>query len=308
MKNPTRDTPRSSNILTGNLLAFFFDEVGVGTAGNVTINADHLQMTGANIVTDVTDFVNFGGKSGGITITGHDITLDGSSFSSTGGVGSGNITISADQLIATTSGIQAITTSGPGGEVRITGNVIELRLGTTIASTTNGDGNAGPIIINATDHLGILESLELGPNAQVSGLFTNSFGDVGGSHGNAGDVVITTPRLQLTGGSRIDTSTASSGHGGNITINANSITMSGETVGLAGDTLFNLGSSQSSGIYSRTIGGNCIGLCGNAGNISITAGSLTTGSGAQINSGSSSNGQGGDISITASNTIALSGT
>ena len=166
------------------------------------------------------------------------------------------------------------------------------------------DGDAGPIIISASDHVAFLES---SPGGRPGGIFNNSFGDRG-SLGNAGDVVITTPNLQLTGGTRINTTTASSGRGGNVTINADSISMSGENSGFEIEPLFNLGTTQSSGIFTSTIGGNCTGPCGNAGNISITTGSLIMGSGAQINSGTSSSGQGGNITITAANTIGMSGT
>ena len=145
------------------------------------------------------------------------------------------------------------------------------------------------------------------PGGRPSGIFNNSLGLIG-SLGNAGDVVITTPSLQLIGGSRINTTTASSGRGGNVTINANSISMSGENSGFETEPLFNLGTTQSSGIYTRTIGGNCTGPCGNAGDITIQTGSLSLGSGSQINSGTTSSGRGGNITINASDTIGISGT
>ena len=75
--------------------------------------------------------------------------------------------------------------------------------------------------------------------------------------------------------------------------------MNGEISGVNTEPLFNLGSTQGSGIYTRTIGGNCSGPCGNAGNISINTGSLSMGTGSQINSGTSGSGQGGNIAITA---------
>ncbi|HSB43915.1 MAG TPA: filamentous hemagglutinin N-terminal domain-containing protein, partial [Nitrospira sp.] len=291
-------------INTGNLFAFFLGEGGAGTAGNVTITADKLQMNFSQIVTDSNDFVTPIGTSGDITIAAREVNLFGTGLSTTAYDHSGNIRITADQFIATESQIQAITTFRSGGEIRITGNVIEFREGSNIASSTMADGDAGPIIISASDHVAFLES---SPGGRPGGIFNNSFGDRG-SLGNAGDVVITTPNLQLTGGARINTTTASSGRGGNVTINADSISMSGENSGFEIESLFNLGTTQSSGIYTRTIGGNCIGPCGNAGNISITTGSLTMGNGAQINSGTSSSGQGGNITINAANTIGMSGT
>jgi large exoprotein involved in heme utilization and adhesion len=262
-------------------------------------------MTLSQIVTDSNDFVHPTGRSGDITITAPDLRFDASGLSTTGNERSGAITISADQLVATETQIQAITNLTQGGDIKITGKAIEFINGSNIASSTMGDGNAGPIIITATDHLGFLES---SPGGRPSGIFNNSFG-LNGSLGKAGDVLITTPSLQLTGGSRINTTTATSGGGGNVTIYAsNSISMSGENSGFEVEPLFNLGTIQSSGIYTRTIGGNCIGQCGNAGNVSINTGSLSIGTGSQINSGTSSSGQGGVISVNAGNTISISGT
>src|SRR5262249_37512766 len=147
-----------------------------------------------------------------------------------------------------------------------------------------------------TDHLSLTRA---NGSDRPSGIFSNSFGNLG-TQGNAGDVVITTPRLDMTGGARIDTTTATSGHGGNVTINTTGpITMSGETRSFSPEPLFSLGKVQSSGIYTRTIGGHCVGPCGNAGNISINTGSLSMGTGSQINSGTSSSGQGGPITINA---------
>ncbi len=177
--------------------------------------------------------------------------------------------------------------------------------GSSVVSSTGGDGDAGSIHITATDHLGLLRA---SASDRPSGIFSNSFGSFG-SAGNAGDIVINTPKLEMTGGSRINTTTATSGHGGNVTINATDlISMSGETGSFAPEPLFSLGGIQPSGIFTRTIGGKCSGPCGDAGNISITTGSLTLNTGGQINSGTSTSGHGGEITIHATDTISLSGT
>jgi large exoprotein involved in heme utilization and adhesion len=75
------------------------------------------------------------------------------------------------------------------------------------------------------------------------------------------------------------------------------------------EPIFTVGSIKPSGILTTTVGNeNCSGLCGNAGHISVTAGSLTMGSGAQIDSGTNNTGHGGDILINATNTVSISGT
>jgi filamentous hemagglutinin family protein len=289
---------------TGNVFAFFLDEGGAGTSGNVKITADRINMALSQILTDSTDLLTPIGTSGDITITAQELSLEASGLSTTGNHRSGAVTITSDQFIATGSGIQASTNGGPGGVIRIDGHVIEFKEGSHIASSTIGDGHAGPIIITASDRVSFLQS---SPGRRPGGMFNNSFGD-NGSLGNAGDITITTPRLEMTGGTRINTTTATSGRGGNVMINSNWLSMSGEHGGFESEPLFNLGTIQSSGLYTRTIGGNCIGPCGNAGNVFINTTTLSMGTGAQINSGTSSSGQGGTIAIDAANSISMSGT
>jgi large exoprotein involved in heme utilization and adhesion len=112
----------------------------------------------------------------------------------------------------------------------------------------------------------------------------------------------------MTGGSQINTVTLTSGSGGNVTINSNSISISGE-FSSAPDPIGGIGTIHPGGIFTQTLGSEfCAGSCGGAGRVSITTGSLAMGSGAQINTGTSGTQPGGDISIHAMNNISLSGT
>jgi filamentous hemagglutinin family protein len=294
----------AASISTGNSVALQLGEEATGSGGNVTISADSLQFSLAHIVTSAFSPPDPIGEAGNITVTAKDINLDFSLFESAGSGRGGAITIHADQLLASESQIVAFTGPLPGGDVAITAKAIDLTVGSSVVSTTSGDGDAGSIIITATDHLGLIRG---SPFDRPSGIFSNSLG-IDGTLGHAGDILITTPRLEMTGGGRINTTTATSGRGGNVTIHTtDSISMSGETGGFSPEPLFSLGTIQPSGVFTLSIGGNCTGLCGNAGNVSIATETLTVGSGAQINSGTSSTGRGGDIAINA-NTISISGT
>ena len=94
-----------------------------------------------------------------------------------------------------------------------------------------------------------------------------------------------------------------------MTINASVIEMSGEFPFPDIGGFFGITNIHPSGIFTQTVGSEfCWSVCGNAGNINITTGALTMGSGSQINSGTTNSGQGGTITIQASNHIALSGT
>lgn len=299
-------TDSLGGITTGNFIANLLDIDSTGSAGNVTISADSLKLAFSQIETDAFSYANGTGRSGNITVTSEQIDLTNSAITSAGHEHGGAITISTDQLMATNSQIIVQSNLADGGPVNISGRAIELSSGSSVVSSTGGDGHAGAITIIATDHLGLLRA---SPGDRPSGIFSNSFGTYG-NLGNAGDVLITTPRLEMTGGARINTTTATSGHGGNVLINAStSVSMSGETSGFfRPEPLFSLGTIQPSGIFTRTIGGNCSGACGEAGNVSIATGTLTLNNGGQINSGTNSTGGGGSITINASNTVSLSGT
>jgi large exoprotein involved in heme utilization and adhesion len=109
-------------------------------------------------------------------------------------------------------------------------------------------------------------------------------------------------------GGIINTTTRNSGNSGDVSISAHSIAMSGERIEELPSSVLELGSTRGSGIYTRTVGSDlCTGLCGNAGNITIVTDSLTLDSGGTINSGTTNNGSGGNITINATNLISVSG-
>jgi filamentous hemagglutinin family protein len=302
-------TANDTAINSGNTLALQLGEDSTGSAGNISISAESLQFLNVGVVADAFSlFADKVGVSGNITITVPSINLDHSFVTTLGGERGGALVINTDHLTANGTQLAAQTFLLPGGGISINGSVIELADGSFIVSSTGGDGSAGPINITATDHLTLSRVSPTDPNGLfISGIFSNSFGSIS-NLGNAGDITITTPRLEMTGGSRINTSTATTGRGGSVSINSQTITMSGEAGDQQPEPLFNLGVTQPSGIFTLSVGGQCSVVCGNAGNISINTGSLTMGSGSQINSGTNSSGQGGNITITAENSIAMSGT
>ena len=297
-----------SSVDTGDFIAQQTNQHSPGDGGNVIITADTFHMTNSVIATDSTG----GGKAGGLTISAHDVRIKEFSLLQQIGInGTGEFIINAtDLLMSDSAQIISATALAPGGGVSITANTVELKNGSTIQSQTFGDGPAGDIRITATDHFTLSDD-SASPGAQLrpSGLFTNSLGGLG-NLGIAGAITVTTPMFVMTDGARIDTTTQTKGHGGDVTITtANSISISGERPTPVDETeLFGLGSSRPSGIFTRTVGSDlCAGRCGDAGRITITTGSLNLGDGAQINSGTSSTGHGSDITIHVSDNISLSG-
>jgi len=304
-----------ADISTGDWTALNLD-FALGSGGNLTITADTVQLTNSFLVTD--GFFN--GKAGDIDISARDIQLnDLSELRVSEWGGGGAIHITADRFFMDSSTINGETVEGvgigvPWEGVTIAANRVEFRNGSQIQQQTFGDGAAGNIRITATDHMIVSDDpTAVGTLGRPGGLFTNSFGDIGlGDQGPAGNIFINTSRIEMSGGARIDSTTQSSGRGGDVTIMAtNGVSLMGARPLFKFEEVDSvLGSTRPSGIFSRTVGSegvSCTGGCGDAGNISISTGSLTVTDGAAINSGTTSSGQGGSIYVNASTNISIAG-
>lgn len=292
-----------AQIGTGDFVAVYSFADAVGSGGNLTINADSLNLTNSFLVTD--SF--FGGRGGDLTISGRDVQVNEfSALSATGFLKGGTLRINADHLFVDSSQMEAFAGPEGGGAIIFNGKVGQFTNGTTIQSGTGSTGNAGNITFTASERLVFADStdLDLAP-IRPSGLFTTSIF----STGNAGEITVNTPVLELIGGARFDTTTRTLGDGGRITVNADTISISGERpLPIFEGPLFGLATSLASGIYARTAQSRfCGGGCGNAGPISITTGSLNLNQGGRIDSNTTSAGRGGDIGITA-NQISIAGT
>jgi len=288
----------------------FLSENPSGPAGNVTVIADQVDFQGTQIWT--TSFLN--NKAGNITINGGDITFrDFGGLNATGVTQSGDININANHLLVSSSAslesnsLSDAMESAPPGGISLMANVIELKEGGFLNTLTIGNSDAGPIQLVATESISLSGSEPL--TDRPSGIFSSSLG-FSGPHGNAGNVFISTPKLEINDGARIITATGSQGVGGDITINAESMTIKGQQFEESNEFIFGLGHPLASSISTSTLGdpASCGGICGNAGKITINTGSFMLENGAQIDSGTSSTGQGNTITLNASENISISGT
>jgi filamentous hemagglutinin family protein len=286
---------------------------GQGNAGKVTINAsetisatgEDLEGSGSGIVSAVaTDAV---GNGGGIEITTANLTLsDGGTVSaSTFGQGNaGKVTVNASDTISVTGeNSQGIGTGilntveanavGNAGGIDITTGNLSLSNGTTIDSSTLGQGDAGKITINASDTISVT-----GEDAQgfVSGIFStvdNTFSTVDtNAESQAGGIEITTANLTLSNGGTVSASTFGQGDAGTITINARN------TISVSGENSQGIGS----GIFSTLNSGK-----GNAGEIEITTATLTLSDGGKVNASTFGQGNAGKVTVNASDTILATG-
>ena len=184
----------------------------------------------------------------------------------------------------------ATFSTGEAGTIAIDTPALVLRDGAILSSTTFGGKKAGGIDINA-------ESVELLGSGLVAGTFNSD------SEASGGDIKIDTDKLSLQDGGRILTTTFSQGKGGNVDVTAS------ESV--------ELGLTPAGAILPTTINTSSVFGTGGAGQVTIKTATLIVQDGAQIvtTSGSDSlpetikqGGAGGNIKVTASESVEISGT
>ncbi|MEH1856442.1 MAG: filamentous hemagglutinin N-terminal domain-containing protein [Nostoc sp.] len=192
-----------------------------------------------------------------------------------------------------------LDTSGKGGgNIHLQGQRVLVTDGSQILALTLGAQPGGNLTVNAS------ESVELGINAFLS---TGSF-----DTGNSGDINITTRKLIVRDGAQVLMFNVGSGLAGQLTINA-----SDSVELIAGIPISPLPDGSdliSSGLFSATYGAE------NAGSIIINTGKLRIEGGAAISTSSEgilgrfsnqftpSTGNGGDLTVNASESVELMGT
>jgi filamentous hemagglutinin family protein len=245
--------------LTLNEFSFILADNQVqGDAGDITINArDSISLNGRlSLIISSIPPENVMGNAGNINISAPLLSLSNFSLISSnirrGAIGrAGDISIDVETLQITDGAvIDALTENNfQGGDITINANQLDLSNGGKIVTSGEGGGNAGSINLNVTDDIilnndnpptdspffeAILQDLAL-----ETGLFANT---VEGSTGNGGSIVVEANSIQFENGS-ISAAT-SSGQGGNVTLNVE------ELVSLSNNSLI----SAESGSFGN--GGN----------------------------------------------------
>ena len=192
-----------------------------------------------------------------------------------------------------------VDTSGKGGgNIHLQGQRVLVTDGSLISALTLGAQPGGNLTVNAS------ESVELGLNAF---LYTGTY-----NTGNSGDINITTKKLIVRDGAQVVMFNIGSGLAGQLTVNA-----SDSVELIAGIPISPLPDGSdliSSGLFSVTDGAQ------NAGRIIINTGKLRIEGGARISTSSDgrrepvynqfipATGNGGDLTVNASESVELMGT
>jgi filamentous hemagglutinin family protein len=264
-----------------------------GNAGNVEINADTFVATGVNPA--VLSETGGTGNAGSIAMNVGTLSLrEGAQIrSSTRGAGNaGRIQIVADDIaidgavlfsipnipepvpvVSAITGEALPGSSGRGSVIDITTRSLSVTNGAGISASTASEGDAGNIIINASESV----SFDGNPGAPLfpSGAFV---GTLEGAIGQGGTLTINTPSLSVTNGAQLEALTESGEDAGNIIVNAS------ELVFLSG---------PGTGLFSNT----ALGSTGNGGSIFMNSDRVEIQDDAVISVDSQGSGSGGSIGI-----------
>jgi large exoprotein involved in heme utilization and adhesion len=184
---------------------------GQGTGGNVSVLVAGLDLSnGAQIVSNTTGT----GKGGSIGITATD-RLSIAGFDTTGTAG----IVDPDSGFVRSGVYSSTSSSGKGGDITLSTQMLTMEEGALLSSLTSGDGQGGGISVIDTG------AVSLASGAQITSRTDGT--------GHGGEIVIAATDSILMGGLSFDTfslsgivsQTTASGSGGNIAVSAPDVTL-----------------------------------------------------------------------------------
>ncbi|MEM8504021.1 MAG: filamentous hemagglutinin N-terminal domain-containing protein [Cyanobacteria bacterium P01_D01_bin.1] len=268
--------------------------------------------------------------AGSIQLNGREITLDSGSTllaQVTGANGSGDIAINAAdnlELTGVTLGPVLMQTSayveiGPSGtgdgtsSLSVNAPEVELTGGAQIGMTMAGSGDSGRVEIRSSKRINVDGVSNVGPSSlftTVAPLVNTPESARGGSLDIGTQQPGDTSQINITNGAQVAANTFGPGIGGDLSVQADEITVSG--FGAGGPSLL---STSSQTAPTDSLGPptqppllipNGDGS-GNSGSATIDTRRLTVLGGGQVITGTNSNNAGGDLTINASESIELVG-
>ncbi len=194
------------------------------------------------------------------------------------------------QNINFTAAASADVSGTGGGNIQIQAKQFNLADVSIILNQTTGSNNSGKISITTTDSIEIAGTAKQGP--LTSGIYSDVQPKATGRGSN---IIIETKNILLKEGGRITTNTFGIGDSGFLTIKAS-------------DTVEAIGNPKDGQIPSGLFADSKSGSSGKAGNLTIETSRLLINNGGRIGASSSDIGDGGNVTIKATNSIELNGT
>ncbi|HEY9675093.1 MAG TPA: filamentous hemagglutinin N-terminal domain-containing protein [Waterburya sp.] len=258
--------------------------------GDIVVNANLLSATNGGRLVAGTEGA---GNGGDITVNATQVNLAGvgqnrsrSGFhnqkigNGTARSNAGNVTVNTESFNASSSAAifnDVLSGVGNGGNIIINTNSL-LFTEAELSASAFGQGDAANIIINARDRVSFNDG-------RVYSTLKP------GAVGSSGDIVINAGSLSLTNGAQLITVTEGQGDAGNVQITAR------DTVSLDG--------VDSNGFFSGIFSRVSFGAVGSAGDITINSGTLFLTKRTQLNTSSFGQGNAGNVSISARDTVSL---
>jgi len=288
---------------------------GKSDAGDIAIEVDRLTITSdAEIITNAFGNQRGRGDAGDISVKAQEIKII------------GNAQQNPRRGTGILSNVEA-NAYGRGGTVTVQTNTLTIQDGGQISSRTAGGGNAGKVMVSAT------ESIDLRNRSGVpfgTGLLTDTQSATENAGGRGGDISVTAPVLRIADGAVISSSTRtdnqsggaiqlqvseldvrsggqvytttfSSGQAGKIIVDTGYVTLAGKGAQVRNDRQPGLGMpiNEFSGLFADT--GSSAG--GTGGSIQLRAGRLEVLEEAKISARSGGSGQAGSLDIVANQAL-----
>ncbi|WP_414153331.1 beta strand repeat-containing protein, partial [Nostoc commune] len=273
-----------------------------GNAGNMTIDTGRLIVSngaGVSVGSNTT------GGTGNLTVKAKDIELNNSSMYNVvfGSGNGGNLLVDTEKLIVKDGVVGTATFSGgdagdlivkASDSVKLTG---DLSSNATVA--INIPGNISGSSDNFRVPIGLFSASIDAQNLPNVSSFLSSLPT---ASGDAGDLSIETGQLIVSNGPVVSAGTTSTGHGGNLTVKADSIKLSGTSAKDSPSYLLTTTSKVPSGLRNETAG------YGAGGNLTIDTRELIVSEGAWVTTGTGGEMPGGELTVNASELVEVTGT
>ncbi|NEQ83027.1 MAG: filamentous hemagglutinin N-terminal domain-containing protein, partial [Moorea sp. SIO2I5] len=261
---------QGSNVSLRDRSFVFADTLGTQNGGGVVVGASQLSLEGGSRITaDVTD----SGQGG-------NLTVDATESVRVLGVSPGT----PSALTATV--IKGGT--GNGGDLSITTGQLMISDGARVLAGTFGQGDGGNLNVDVSSTVKVI-------GTSADGRFFSTLSTQTQRTGNGGNLSITSGELIVSDGAQVSAGTIGEGDGGNLTVDVSS-------------TVKVIGTSANSPLVSGLFTQANPGSTGNVGDLSITTGQLIVSDGAVVSAGTIGEGDGGDLTVDASESVQLVGT
>jgi large exoprotein involved in heme utilization and adhesion len=228
-------SPGQSVLIDGSGSGVFTNTEGIGTGGNILVNANSVTLQNGGMLSAATSGTEASATGGTITVNTNQVQVNSGGLitaSTTGAGDGGSVNINGASTFASNAGtVSSTAIQAAGGDINITtGQSVTLDNGSLITASSNGEGNSGNILINAGQQYRSIDSSVTTKAEQASGgnitvlatgliHLTNSElnASVEGSSTTVGGNILIDPLYVILENSQI-VAKATQGQGGNINI------------------------------------------------------------------------------------------